>query len=245
MKKIIYTIITGAALLAGASSCSLDQYPHTSDTAANVYTSTEGYQSVLSGIYAAMIQRISSVSDEERSQNYIRTLMMFQDCSTDACDAIWLSGESLTDVNGLSWNASDSWCSAMYYHIYNIVAMSNELIRNASDSDLLSSFNDSERAQIEKYRNEARFLRAYAYTQAIDFYNKMPFVTEEDGSAAICYFVSAGQRTYWQRLAEDDLRHETYQNQYLTIVNAYTFYVNYDKIRITAPEGLYETQSAG
>lgn len=70
-------------------------------------------------------------------------------------------------------------------------------------------------------------------------------VTGEDGSAAICYFVSAGQRTYWQRLAEDDLRHETYQNQYLTIVNAYTFYVNYDKIRITAPEGLYETQSAG
>ena len=128
-----------------------------------------------------MIQRVSSVSTESRSQNYIRTLMMFQDCSTDACDAVWLAGESLTDVNGLSWNAGDPWCSAMYYHIYNIVAMSNELIRNASDSDLLSRFNETERAQIEKYRNEARFLRAYAYTQAIDFYSKMPFVTEEDG----------------------------------------------------------------
>lgn len=184
MKKIIYTIITGAALLAGASSCSLDQYPHTSDTAANVYTSTEGYQSVLSGIYAAMIQRISSVSDEERSQNYIRTLMMFQDCSTDACDAIWLSGESLTDVNGLSWNASDSWCSAMYYHIYNIVTMCNDLIKNASDEDLLSRFSESERAVIEGYRNEARFLRAYAYSHAIDFYNKMPFVDENSSIGA-------------------------------------------------------------
>ncbi len=172
-----------AAMLAGTSSCvgSLDQYPHTSTTSNDVYTSVEGYQMTLGGIYAAMIQRISSVSTEARSQNYIRTLMMFQDCSTDACDAIWLAGESLTDVNGLSWNAGDPWCSAMYYHIYNIVAMSNEFIRNASDETRLSRFNEEQRAQIGKYRNEARFLRAYAYTQALDFYNKMPFVTEADG----------------------------------------------------------------
>lgn len=182
MKRIIYTIMA-AAMLAGTSSCvgSLDQYPHTSTTSNDVYTSVEGYQMTLGGIYAAMIQRISSVSTEARSQNYIRTLMMFQDCSTDACDAIWLAGESLTDVNGLSWNAGDPWCSAMYYHIYNIVAMSNEFIRNASDETRLSRFNEEQRAQIGKYRNEARFLRAYAYTQALDFYNKMPFVTEADG----------------------------------------------------------------
>lgn len=182
MKRIIYTILA-AAVLAGSPSCvgSLDQYPHTSTTSNDVYTSVEGYQMTLGGIYAAMIQRISNVSTEARSQNYIRTLMMFQDCSTDACDAIWLAGESLTDINGLSWNAGDPWCSAMYYHIYNIVAMANELIRNASDEELLSRFNEQERAQIEEYRNEARFLRAYAYTHAIDFYNRMPFVTEEDG----------------------------------------------------------------
>ena len=172
-----------AAMLAGSSSCvgSLDQYPHTSTTSNDVYSSVEGYQMTLGGIYAAFIQRISNVSSEARSQNYIRTLMMFQDCSTDACDAIWLAGESLTDVNGLSWNAGDPWCSAMYYHIYNIVAMTNELVRNATDEEKLSGFNEQERAQIEKYCLEARFLRAYAYTQAIDFYNRMPFVTEEDG----------------------------------------------------------------
>ena len=172
--------MVAAALMAGVSSCDLDQYPHTSETAQNVLTSVEGYQSELSGIYAALIQRVSSVSDETRSQNYIRTLMMFQDCSTDACDAIWLAGESLTDVNGLSWTASDPWCSAMYYHIYNIVTMSNDLIRNASNEEYLSKFNDTERAQIEKYKNEARFLRAYAYSHAIDFYSSMPFVDEND-----------------------------------------------------------------
>ena len=76
-----------AALLAGSASCvgSLDQYPHTSTTSNDVYQTVEGYQGTLGGIYAAMIQRVSSVSTESRSQNYIRTLMMFQDCSTDAC----------------------------------------------------------------------------------------------------------------------------------------------------------------
>lgn len=68
-------------------------------------------------------------------------------------------------------------------------------------------------------------------------------VTEEDETAAICYYVAAGEVTYWQTLAEEDLRHETYQNQYRSVVEAYDFYVNYDKIRITPPAGLYDSQS--
>lgn len=68
-------------------------------------------------------------------------------------------------------------------------------------------------------------------------------VTEEDETAAICYYVAAGEVTYWQTLAEEDLRHETYQNAYRSAVEAYDFYVNYDKIRLTPPQGLYETET--
>ena len=163
MKKIIY-IVSALVLMAGSTSCigDLDQYPHSTYTANDVFTSADGYQQVLGGIYAAFIQRISSVSTEARSQNYLRTLIMFQDCSTDSCDPIWLSGETLTDVNGLAWTASNPWCSAMYYHIYNIVAMCNDFIRNASDENLLSRLDEAGRARVEKYRAEARFLRAYA-----------------------------------------------------------------------------------
>lgn len=185
MKKIAY-IISAAIVLVCGSSCtgSLNQYPHTTSTSNDVYTSVEGYQKVISGIYAAFIQRISNVSEETRSQNYLRVLTMFQDCSTDACDAIWLSGESLTDVNGLSWNAGDPWCSAMYYHIYNIVAMCNDFIRNAEDESLLSRLDENGRARVEELKSEARFLRVYAYSHALDFYQKMPFVSEKDGIGA-------------------------------------------------------------
>ena len=182
MKKIIY-IVSALALMAGSSSCvgSLDQYPHSTSTSNDVYTSADGYRQVLSGIYAAFIQRISSVSSEARSQNYLRTLTMFQDCSTDSCDPIWLAGETLTDVNGLSWTASNPWCSAMYYHIYNIVAMCNDFISNAGNGELLSRLSESDRETVAELKSEARFLRAYAYSHAIDFYNRMPFVTEADG----------------------------------------------------------------
>ncbi len=176
-----------AAATLALAGCSLDEYPHSSTTSNDVYASVDGYQAVLSGIYAAMVQRISAVSDEDRSQNYIRTMSCFQDGSTDAVDMIWLSGESLTDVNGLNWNASDAWCSAMWYHIYNIISMTNELIRNAS-ADKISSFSSSEQATIQGYVNDARFLRAYAYWQAMDFYKEMTFVTEAD---AVGSFVPA------------------------------------------------------
>ncbi len=65
-------------------------------------------------------------------------------------------------------------------------------------------------------------------------------VEEDDGTAAICYYVAAGEETYWYLLAEDDVRHETYQNQYLSLCEAYPCQVNYNKVRLTAPEGLYD-----
>lgn len=181
MKKIIYIVSIAIAVLC-INSCEefgLDQYPHSSTTSKDVYNSVENYQAVLSGLYATYIQRDSKVSTEDRSQNYLRVLMMFQDCSTDACDDIWLAGESLTPINGLSWAAGDSWVSAMYYHIYNIVSISNELIRNAAD-DKISGFSEGDRAKIVSFRNEARFIRAWAYSHAMDFYPKMPFISEND-----------------------------------------------------------------
>lgn len=180
MKRILY-IFLFASILTAASSCvgDLDQYPPTESTAKDAYKDADSYQDVLSGIYAAFIQRIGNISTESRCQNWIRVMMMFQDASTDSVDAIWLAGESLTDVNGLSWTAADPWVSAAYYHIYNIVSMTNELIRN-SDEGELAGFSEEDKERIRTYRNEARFLRAYAYLHAMDFYPKMSFITEKD-----------------------------------------------------------------
>lgn len=164
------------ALLA---SCELDQYPHTETTSKDVYVSAANYESVLSGIYTSMIVNLSSISSDDRFQNYTRALLMFQEATTDNMDNVWAAGESTTDLNDLAWNAGDPWISAIYYHIYNIVALSNEFIRNASD-ERIASFSEEDRKKIVGWRNEARCLRALAYYHALDLFPAVPFVDEDD-----------------------------------------------------------------
>ena len=174
--KHIFAIFCMAVLLAG---CELDQYPHTETTSNDVYKTAANYESVLSGIYTSMIINQSSISDDSRSSNYTRVLMMFQEATTDNLDNVWAAGESTTDLNNLAWTAGDSWISAIYYHIYNIVSLSNELIRNSSD-EKIAKFSDAEQKMIVRFRNEARCLRAIAYYHALDFFPAMPFVDEND-----------------------------------------------------------------
>ena len=78
-----------AALLV---SCELDQYPHTETTSKDVYASAANYESVLSGIYTSMIVNLSSISGDDRFQNYTRALLMFQEATTDNMDNVWAAG---------------------------------------------------------------------------------------------------------------------------------------------------------
>ncbi len=158
----------------------LDQYPHTDTTSKDVYTSVENYESVLSGIYTSMIVNLSTIADDDRYQNYTRCLTMFQECSADTMDDVWLSGETMTDVSFQQWNAGDPWVAAMFYHIYNIISLSNEFIRNSSES-AISKFSESDKEKIRAWRDEARGLRALAYYHELDFFNVSSFVTEKNG----------------------------------------------------------------
>ncbi len=165
-----------AVLLA---SCELDQFPHAETTSKDVYGNAANYESVLSGIYTSMIVNQSGISSDDRFQNYTRALIMFQEATTDNLDNVWASGESTTDLNNQSWTAGDPWISAMYYHIYNIISLSNELIRN-SLNDKIDGFKEDEQKKIVGWRNEARCLRALAYYHAMDLFPAVPFVDEDD-----------------------------------------------------------------
>ncbi len=175
------TIAALGLALCGTTGCvkDLDQYPHTDTTSKDVYTSVENYESVLSGIYTSMIVNLSDIADDDRYQNYTRCLTMFQECSTDTMDDVWLSGETMTDVSYQQWNAGDPWVSAMFYHIYNIISLSNEFIRNSSES-AISKFSEADKEKIRSWREEARGLRALAYYHELDFFNVASFVTEKN-----------------------------------------------------------------
>lgn len=185
MKKILYTaLLCCTAVMSPSCADDLNQYPHTETTSENLYQTTEQYYQVLAKIYTSMVTRGQEKDGDEdlssnNGQDYSRCFFNLQEVGTDEVAYTWLSGENLTDINNLSWDANDSWVSDMYYRIYYNIALCNEFLRHATDSEI-SSFSEADQTEIRYYRAEARFLRALFYYHALDFFRNIPFVSEED-----------------------------------------------------------------
>lgn len=189
MKKIFYTAFYVCSVLL-MSSClgDLDQFPHEDKTSSSIYTSAANYRAVLGKIYAAMVttgqekgggnQDLSSNS----GQDYMRCFFNLQECGTDEVASTWLSGDNVTGLTYLSWDANDPWVSDMYYRIYYNIALCNEFLRNAKD-DKIAQFTEAEQQDLRHYRAEARFMRALFYYHALDLFRNIPFVTENDPTA--------------------------------------------------------------
>ena len=187
--KRIYHLLCAALFSAGAvltTSCvgDLDQYPHIEPTSATVYTSVDNYKAVLGKLYVAFTiasQHKGGAGTADLTTNkgwdYMRNYFNMQECGTDEVVYTWLAGDNMTGLTYLSWDANDLIVSDMYYRIYYNIALCNEFLRNATD-DRIASFSESEQEEIRHFRAEARFLRAFAYSHAMDFFRNVPFVTE-------------------------------------------------------------------
>lgn len=185
MNKLIHILSMSAAVMFTASCVGdLDQYPHEDTTSESVYTSLQNYKSVLGKIYTSMVTKGQEKDGNEdlssnRGEDYMRCYFNLQEIGTDEVAYTWLSGENLTDISNLSWDANDPWVADMYYRIYYNIALCNEFLRNATD-EKISGFTESERGEIAHYRAEARFMRALFYYHAMDLFRNIPFVTEND-----------------------------------------------------------------
>lgn len=177
-----------AMLMAGVlASCEgdLDQLPRTETTSANVYAKASNYKMVLAKLYASFVingqEKGGGNSDlsSNSGQDYMRCYFNLQECGTDEIASTWLEGDKVRELTYLSWDANDPWVSDMYYHIYYTIALSNEFLRNATDAKI-AKFTANEQAEIVNFRAEARFIRALAYSHALDLYRNVPFVTEND-----------------------------------------------------------------
>ena len=78
---------------------------------------------------------------------------------------------TIKDFHWHTWTATDVFISAIYSRIYYTVALCNEFIRVTAGSD---------DADLKRFNAEARFLRALAYSHAIDLFGSPTFVTEAD-----------------------------------------------------------------
>ncbi len=192
MKKFKYISILSAAFLFLFSACmdDLDTVPldDTEVTAAEIFDDPNAYREILAKLYAGLavsgqegpagMPDISGI--DEGFGQYLRGFFYHQVITTDEAVIGW-DDETIRDLVYQSWSASDIFIQAMYYRIFYQIALANEYIRQTTD-DLLDDrgVTGSLREDVEVYRAEARYLRAFSYWHALDLFGNVPFVTEED-----------------------------------------------------------------
>ncbi|TJY64347.1 RagB/SusD family nutrient uptake outer membrane protein [Sphingobacterium alkalisoli] len=192
MKQLtkLYVGLLSVLMLIVSCTKDLDQYPTIETTADAVYTSVDGYKSALAKLYASFAIAGNGRGDDNpdmgsatASWGYLRVYFNLQEIPTDEVIYTWAGGDNLVDIQFINWGASDTWVNAMYYRIYYTIAISNEFLRNAT-AEKISSFSTEQQREILEFAAEARFLRALAYSHAMDLYGNVPFVTETDAVGA-------------------------------------------------------------
>ncbi len=169
----------------------LDIFPQNDLTPEKVYSTAEGYESVLAKIYATLAitgnagpagsPDISGGLDEGSQVAFIRGFFNAQELPTDEAVVAW-NDQTIQDFHNLSWTSGDPFLLGLYARpIYNITLI-NEYIRESSDAKLAERGISGAKADvIKKSKAEARFLRAYNYWVMMDIFGKSTFITEADG----------------------------------------------------------------
>ena len=151
-------------------------------TSLTVYNTPQAYKEGLAKLYATFSvsgqQGPSGQPDiagiDEGFGNYLRQYWNVQELPTDEAVMAW-NDASIKDFHWQTWAPNDVFISAIYSRIMYTVALCNEYIRATAGNT---------NADIVKYHAEARFIRALAYSHAIDLFGNPPFVTEADAPGA-------------------------------------------------------------
>ncbi len=192
MKKTkIFSILTAAFLMVFASCMKdLDTVPLDDNevTAAEIFNNPASYSQILAKLYAGLAvsgqQGPAGMADisgiDEGFGQYLRGFFYHQVLSTDEAVIGW-DDQTIKNFVYQSWTASDVFVSAMYYRIFYQISLANEYIRETTNSKLDErGVSGTLRQQVEEYRAEARFLRAFSYWHALDLFGNVPFVTDKD-----------------------------------------------------------------
>lgn len=189
-KKIIIGSITLGTLIATGSCVNdLEREPVLGLTSAVLYKDFNNYKPALAKIYAGLA--IGGQGDQNNGDgntdiggidggfsNYLRQMFSMQELTTDEAVIAWADA-GLPAMHQMTWDAANPFVAAIYFRIYNVIAVSNEFIKNTTDEKLSANGITGDNLTEAKYmRAEARFMRAQSYYHALDLFGNVPYVLE-------------------------------------------------------------------
>lgn len=165
----------------------LELAPEDASTEDEIFKDPEAYRNYLAKIYGSFSLTgqdgpagdgdISIVNDEGFT-SYIRVYWKAQELTTDEAVIAWTDA-GIRDLHEHSWSSENQFVRVLYYRIALIVSIANDFLKQSSPENLTNNgISDADKAIIQGYRAEARYLRAMAYWHALDFFRNVPLETE-------------------------------------------------------------------
>ena len=146
----------------------LDKIPLNVATADIQFNSIDGYEQGLASIYSNLAY-----------STFLRFHWSMQEYSTDMAVSTWDDGGDGI-YHELAWSADSPAIANVYEAALNMITLCNNFVNEASTESVNArGFSGTEATQIEQFKAEARFLRAYCFYILMDSYGNPPFPTEE------------------------------------------------------------------
>ena len=179
MKKYLVILVI---LCLGCSD--LDIAPKNGLTQDIAFSTLDGYRSYIGKIYGALVLTgnvgpsgdadLTAFSGTEGTASYSRMIWKLQVHPSEQLIMPW-NGPHDNDLQFHRWGSNSEIVDIAYSVILYLISLTNDFIR-VSD-DLPNSLTDGEKAEIQQYRNEARFLRVLAHYHLFDFFRNIPVIT--------------------------------------------------------------------
>ncbi len=112
--------------------------------------------------------------------SYLRLLFVTQEFTTDEAIIAWADG-TLPTLNSQTWSPANEFLAGTFSRAFYHISVANEFLRQTTDEKLDARGVDASlKADIAKFRAEARFLRAFSYYNLMDLFGNVPITTEND-----------------------------------------------------------------
>jgi hypothetical protein len=167
----------------------LDRFPENETTSKNVYSTFDGYKGALAKVYAAYTLSGNQGPagkpdivglDEGQNADFLRCWFNHQEMPTDEAHCLW-NDPGIPQLNNINFSSNPSnsgFSIGLYSKCIMQVMYANEFLRNSADKGEGKGFSGEQVTEINYFRAEARFLRAFAYWVLMDVFGNPPFVTE-------------------------------------------------------------------
>lgn len=190
MKKLYKIILLSFIITATLHSCKKEDFnlrPTNDVTPETVYATPSGYKQALVKLYATY--GLTSPSGSDASDigglnagfaDFLRLFWTSQELTTDEAICAW-GDIGIPDLNHGTWTTDNQFLRGLYSKAILQITLCNEFLRESTSEKLSGrGISGTDATNIQRYRAEARFLRAFQYWVLLDGFGNPPFVTEAD-----------------------------------------------------------------